>query len=391
MRAATSVFIACVVACGPARGPGANRTLLREKLSSAASFTHWTVVAPNVHGAFARTDGDAIALTVPAGSGDAIVVRRTLDVSHVRGQRLRLTVRVKTEGPMLSIAKAGLTIQTLAAAPSYRDVASTRSIHTEAWTSLQAAIDVAPDATLGQLDLTWAGAGTAWFSDIEIEELGPAPPPAPLPLSPQQISNLVSFTRAAALIQYLHPSDEAAALDWNALWPAAIQRILAVTSQAQLVATMREIFAPIAPTVSFGAASPPPERGEGTHLVRWHRYGFGVRAQAPMLSAKVVALIDGRAMSATETYLQMIHDHHLAVTVGEPSAGTNGNVTDVELPAGFTFRFTAMRVVDDAGWTLQGHGFTPDHLVQPTLDGVAAGRDEVLQAGVEIARKMIAR
>jgi hypothetical protein len=115
-----------------------------------------------------------------------------------------------------------------------------------------------------------------------------------------------------------------------------------------------------------------------------------VRPQATRLAAKVAVLIDGRTMSSAETVLHMIRTGHVGVLVGEPSAGGNGNVSETEVPGGFAFRFTAIRASNLDGSTVHGHGFTPDHVVHPTLAGVRAGRDEILAAGLTIVQRLIA-
>ena len=109
---------------------------------------------------------------------------------------------------------------------------------------------------------------------------------------------------------------------------------------------------------------------------------------APKLDAKVIVLLDGRAVSAAETVLQIIHDNHMGILVGEPSAGTNGNVSITPLPAGFSIRFTGMRVQLVDGTALQGRGITPDQVVHPTLAGAQAGRDEILEAALQLASRI---
>jgi hypothetical protein len=116
---------------------------------------------------------------------------------------------------------------------------------------------------------------------------------------------------------------------------------------------------------------------------------WDVRPQAPRFNAKIVGLVDGRAMSAVETLLQMFREGNLGVLVGETSGGTNGNAAYVEVPGEFTLRFTGMRAARPDGSTVQGHGFKPDHEIHPTLDGVRAGRDEILEAGVAVAKRLI--
>jgi C-terminal processing protease CtpA/Prc len=74
--------------------------------------------------------------------------------------------------------------------------------------------------------------------------------------------------------------------------------------------------------------------------------------------------------------------------VGRPSAGTDGNVTNVHLPGGGRFWFTGMRVVDAQGRQLQNVGIEPDVLVHRTQEGVRDGRDEILDAAIEALTRL---
>jgi hypothetical protein len=124
---------------------------------------------------------------------------------------------------------------------------------------------------------------------------------------------------------------------------------------------------------------------------RYQTAHWTIRPVKPRLDAKLVVLLDGRAASAAETVLQIVHDNRLAVLVGEPSSGTNGNVKVAAVPGGFSVRFTGMRVAFPDGTTVHGRGIAPDEVVKPTLEGVRAGRDEVLEAAINVAGKLIAR
>jgi hypothetical protein len=284
-------------------------------------------------------------------------------------------------------------------------------------------------------------------------------------------------------VRYLHPSDQAAALDWDAFLPAAIDRVLGARDPAALLAELRAVFAAVAPTAVFSMDGDPPgplpAAPGGTHLARWRRYGPGspsrypsfregrereddvtvsevitvpppvtwaglpsrlARARAlifdfrgystlgldavshliahpidqltweipelphpgrpiyapvrralypsaPRFAAPVIALVDGESASTVETTLAMIRDHRLGVLVGERTAGTSGLVSNFTIPGGYTIRFTAIRLADAAGATLHGRGIVPDLVVHPTLDGVRAGRDEILEAGIAAAQR----
>jgi C-terminal processing protease CtpA/Prc len=115
---------------------------------------------------------------------------------------------------------------------------------------------------------------------------------------------------------------------------------------------------------------------------------WSIRPAQPRLNVPLVVLCDGQSMSADETFLQIFHDNRLGTIVGEPSGGTNGNVNTFSIPGGFTVRFTGMRVAGSDGTTIQGHGIVPDQVVHPTLEGVRAGRDEILEAGIAAAQRL---
>ena len=115
---------------------------------------------------------------------------------------------------------------------------------------------------------------------------------------------------------------------------------------------------------------------------------WSIRPGQPRLAAPVVVLTDGQSMSAVETFLQIFRDNHLGYVVGEPSGGTNGDMNTFAVPGGFLVRFTGLRVTGADGSAIQGRGIVPDQVVHPTLEGVCAGRDEVLEAGISAARRL---
>jgi hypothetical protein len=51
---------------------------------------------------------------------------------------------------------------------------------------------------------------------------------------------------------------------------------------------------------------------------------------------------------------------------------------------------TGMRVPLPDGTALHGRGIVPDEVVHPTLEGIR-GRDEVLEAAIGVAHKLIAK
>lgn len=105
---------------------------------------------------------------------------------------------------------------------------------------------------------------------------------------------------------------------------------------------------------------------------------------APRLKAKLVFITDGRAISYAESYLGIIEAYKLAPIVGEPTAGTNGNVNPLVLPGGYTVAWTGMKVLKHDGSKHHGVGILPTVPVSRTIRGVAEERDEQLERAIAI-------
>jgi C-terminal processing protease CtpA/Prc len=68
--------------------------------------------------------------------------------------------------------------------------------------------------------------------------------------------------------------------------------------------------------------------------------------------------------------------------IGSPTAGANGDVTTVLLPGNAQMSFSGHAVRHADGRRLQRVGLLPDLRAQPTIAGLRAGRDEVLEAAL---------
>jgi peptidase S41-like protein len=123
--------------------------------------------------------------------------------------------------------------------------------------------------------------------------------------------------------------------------------------------------------------------------VGWGDFGWNVEPKPPRVAGRVVFLTDGRAISYAESVMGYVADKKLATIVGGTTAGTNGNVASFATPSGFNVSFTGMRVTRHDG-SGRHHlvGVSPDVAAAPTVEGLRAGRDEVLEKGLEIARSI---
>lgn len=118
---------------------------------------------------------------------------------------------------------------------------------------------------------------------------------------------------------------------------------------------------------------------------RYYDTGWKLGHDPRLEGARKILLIDARAISYAESMTGVFVGSGAGKTVGEPTAGANGDVSRHALPGGYTFRFTGMVVHDFQGRPIHARGFQPDVLVRPTVEGIRAGRDEVLEKAIEIA------
>ncbi len=106
-----------------------------------------------------------------------------------------------------------------------------------------------------------------------------------------------------------------------------------------------------------------------------------------MYKGRTVMLIDERAISQSEHSGLMYRTANATQFIGEPTAGANGDVTFFFGPGGIRISFSGHDVRWPDGRQLQRVGLLPDVPVAPTIRGIRAGRDEVLEKAVETLKK----
>lgn len=116
----------------------------------------------------------------------------------------------------------------------------------------------------------------------------------------------------------------------------------------------------------------------------------GPRAGSLTPGGPIVALIDWSTQGDEEGIADALRHHHGAVLVGTTTSGWAGeSLGQVQLPAGFT-----------VGWVDRDFAFVsgapglapiePDIVARPTRESLAAGRDAVLERGIEVITRPVA-
>jgi C-terminal processing protease CtpA/Prc len=124
--------------------------------------------------------------------------------------------------------------------------------------------------------------GRALVDDASLEIAGSMPvksvEPA-RPLTDAALDNLIAFARLYGVVRHFHPSDEAAAADWNLLAIIGARRVDGAAAASDLARTLQDVFEPVAPTIRVYTGAEPPRpaalapAGEA-QLTRWHNIGF---------------------------------------------------------------------------------------------------------------------
>jgi C-terminal processing protease CtpA/Prc len=126
------------------------------------------------------------------------------------------------------------------------------------------------------------------------------------------------------------------------------------------------------------------------------RWAFDQRIQPSPLwkyTKPIVVLINEDAVSQSEhSCLGFEEAAKGRITfIGTPTTGANGDVTNTSMPGGIRIGFSGHDVRHADGRQLQRVGIQPDLLVEPTPAGIAAGKDEVLEAAIKFLNESKAK
>ena len=109
-------------------------------------------------------------------------------------------------------------------------------------------------------------------------------------------------------------------------------------------------------------------------------------ANGPAYGGRIPMLIDDRTMSQAEHTPLLFESVARVTLIRSPTDGVDGDLRHVQLPGRITVPYSGFEVVRADGRPLQRVGLQPDVIVKPTLAGLRGGRDEVLQAAIELLK-----
>jgi C-terminal processing protease CtpA/Prc len=107
-------------------------------------------------------------------------------------------------------------------------------------------------------------------------------------------------------------------------------------------------------------------------------------ANAHPYKGKIVILVNELSQSQAEYTAMALRSVSGAEIVGSTTAGADGNVSEFYLPGGLRSMISGIGVFYPDGTPTQRVGIVPDYTVTPTIAGVRAGRDELLEYALQL-------
>ncbi len=117
----------------------------------------------------------------------------------------------------------------------------------------------------------------------------------------------------------------------------------------------------------------------------WAGTHYAGNGSKPEFKGKVILLVNETTQSRAEFTAMMFQNSPNTITVGSQTAGADGNVSDIMFPDCTSAYITGLGIFYPDGTQTQRTGVKIDFEIKPTIDGIASGKDEVLEMALKIA------
>lgn len=102
---------------------------------------------------------------------------------------------------------------------------------------------------------------------------------------------------------------------------------------------------------------------------------------------KIVVLVDETTQSNGEFTTMLLQSNPNVTVIGSQTAGADGNITYVYLPANITTVFSSIGVYYPNGQGTQRVGVSIDKIITPSIQGIIDGKDELLEYALLAIKK----
>lgn len=103
----------------------------------------------------------------------------------------------------------------------------------------------------------------------------------------------------------------------------------------------------------------------------------------PVYKGKIIILCNATTQSQAEYSIMMFQGAANATVIGSQTAGADGNVTNIILPGNYRTSFSGLEILYPDGGQTQRSGIRIDIQSAPTVAGLRAGKDEVMERAMQ--------
>ena len=205
---------------------------------------------------------------------------QTLPAAGYKLRRIRMSAAVRVEGAATR-AQMWLRLDRADHTMAFLENMQANPITSAGWKTYSITADVPADANMIVAGVMLFGPGSAWVDDVDIEildEIHTDPAEAPRAITAQGLINLTAFAKLYGYVRLFHPSDEAAAADWEMFAVQGVRAVESATTIADLQGRLTKLFQPVAPTLQIhtGATGPAPSAAKTAQFIRYEHQGVGL-------------------------------------------------------------------------------------------------------------------
>ncbi len=102
---------------------------------------------------------------------------------------------------------------------------------------------------------------------------------------------------------------------------------------------------------------------------------------------KLVVIVNEKSQSLSESTAMAFRTGDNTTIIGSQTAGADGHISEMTLPGGLKTWNSGIGICYPDGRQTQRIGIVPDIWIEPTINGIKQGRDELLEKAIEIIRK----
>jgi C-terminal processing protease CtpA/Prc len=117
------------------------------------------------------------------------------------------------------------------------------------------------------------------------------------------------------------------------------------------------------------------------------RHGAEIPVMGETYQGKLVVIVNETSQSQAEYTAMAFRAGDNTTIAGSTTAGADGNVSAIMLPGGLRTMISGIGVYYPDGTQTQRIGIVPDMIVEPTINGIKLGKDEVLEKAIELIEK----